>query len=85
MSAKIQTQILRRGFESWELNQVTRLWDSTHEYEVVGRVVRDGELYYVELPKWGDDGYVWERQPRGYLIPKAAFKAIIDRKKRLPE
>lgn len=80
-----QTQIIRRGIETWEVNQVSGDEPGTHEYELVGRVVRDPEtgLYYAEFPKWQEDGHTWERQPRGFLIPKPAFKAIKDHKEML--
>ncbi len=75
-------QIIRRGVESWELTRVGTVWKDVHEYEVIGRVRRDGALYYVDLPDWREETFVWRRQPRGYLIPKAAFKAAIEASKK---
>lgn len=76
MIDKVQIQVFKRGAEMWELISVTLLWDGTHAYEVVGRVVSEGGLYFVELPQWHDKGYEWQRQERGYFIPKGAIKAI---------
>jgi hypothetical protein len=73
-----QIQVIRRGAENWELTRVDEIWKGAHEYETIGRVRRDGALYYVDLPDWKEETFTWKRQPRGYLIPRAAFKFIID-------
>ncbi len=74
-----QIQILRRGDELWDLVRIDLVWkeaDGVHvnEYDTIARVLRDGGFYYVEFPEWKADSYTWQRQPRGYLIPRAAFK-----------
>jgi hypothetical protein len=75
-----QIQIVRRGIELWELTRVRHTRAGEHEYELIGRVIRDADLYYVEFPEWKESSFEWARQPRGYLIPRAAFKVITDRK-----
>lgn len=75
----VQIQIVRRGEETWELTRIDFLWKEAdglkaHEYETVARVIRDGAFYYVEFPEWKAEAFTWKREPRGYLIPRAAFK-----------
>ncbi len=77
MSAQIQ--IVRRGEECWDLTRIELAWKESdgvkvHEYETLARVLRDGAFYYVEFPEWKEESFTWKREPRGYLIPKAAFK-----------
>ncbi len=77
----MSVQVIRRGAALWDVNRVNVLWtdkegETAHEYETIGRVVLEGETYYVELPKWKEEGFEWERQPRGYVLPRGAFRAI---------
>lgn len=74
-------QIVRYAVELWEVFCVDELWHGTTEYEVIGRVIRDGDLYYVEFPEWNSKGKEWKRQPRGYQLPKGAFRAITESNK----
>ncbi len=71
-------QIIKQGHECWVLTRVESTMPNTHEYETIGRVRRDGAMYYVDLPDWKEETYTWVRQPRGYLVPKPAYKFIID-------
>lgn len=75
-------QICKRGVETWELTRVVKVFDGAYEYDLIGRVIRDGEFYYVELPQWQDVGYAWHRQPRGYQLAKGAMRALTERDKR---
>ncbi len=72
-------QIVRKAAEEWEVIRVDSPGRGVHEYEIIGRVIRDGTHYRVDLPKWHDTGYEWDRQPRAFLLPKAALKLITDR------
>ena len=73
-------QVLRRGTETWEVTRVTDLWKGAHEYESIGRVIRDPDgLYYYELPLWQDIGFAWDRPAqKGRLIPRPLFKLLED-------
>jgi hypothetical protein len=71
-------QILRRGKETWDIYRIDELWKTTHEYEIIGRVIQSEKMYYIDLPDWNTEGFTWVRQPRGYLLPKAAFKILIE-------
>lgn len=73
-----QIQVVRRGAEEWEVTRVRLLWDEVWEYEVIGRVVADGGLYYAERPEWrtGEQGYTWRRQSRGFQLPRGALRSI---------
>ena len=77
-----QIQVVRRGEATWELTRVGKVFDGAYEYELIGRVIRDGGFYYVELPQWQDVGYAWHRQPRAYQIAKGAMRALTERDKR---
>lgn len=73
-------QIIRAGSEVWEIFCLNEIWNETHEYEVVARVIRDGDLYWIEYPEWQERGKIWKRETdRGYKIPKGAFRAITDK------
>ena len=74
----MSVQVVNRGAEVWELTRVTELWKGTHEYELIGRVIRsvDDGLYYAELPLWQDIGHAWNRVGKGRLIPRPLFKWI---------
>ena len=70
-------QIIKRGKEHWDLQKVEQIWTGAYEYEIIGRVIRDGSYYYIELPTWDEqDELVWERQSRGYQLPRGAFRAL---------
>ncbi len=74
-------QVIRRGAALWDVNRVNHLWtekdgEDAHEYETIGRVVLDGDLYYIERPEWQAEGYVWKREPRGYALARGAFRAL---------
>lgn len=71
-------QIVKHGAHVWELSRVQTVFANAMEYELIGRVVREGDLYYAELPIWSATGYRWERKSRKFLVPKGAFRAIID-------
>lgn len=72
-------QVIRRGAESWEITRVSKR-DEVHEFEPIGWVRRDGDLYYAYFPLWKGDEIEWDKQPRGYLLPRAAVRAVTDRK-----
>ncbi len=76
-------QVVRQANEIWHVTLVTNWGGNTHEYDLIGRVLRDGDLYYVEVTKWGDTGYTWHRIDHGYQIPRGAIRALCDRNKRL--
>lgn len=76
-------QVIRRGMELWEITHVKELWDGTFEYEIVGRVIREDSLYYVDIPDWREKDFIWKRQPRGYQVPKGAIRAITDSRKKI--
>lgn len=69
-------QVIRTGVETWSVYRVSS-GGGVHEYEVVGRVLRDGDLYYFDTVEWMTEGYVWRRNPRGYQIPRGALRALI--------
>ncbi len=78
-----QYQVVRRGAEAWEVARVARIAPDASEYEVVGQVVLcDDGLYRVELPLWQDIGHAWDRQPRGYQLPRGALRALLDKFRR---
>lgn len=70
-------QVVKQGAECWQLTRVDKIWRDTHEYTVIGRVVRAGKLYYAEVADWADETFTYRRLPRGYLLAKAAYKAVI--------
>lgn len=78
MAKSNQIQVVRRAAEEWEVTRVRPLYGDVWEYEVIGRVVGDGGLYYAELPVWsvGESGYTWRRQPRGYVLVRGALRSI---------
>ena len=81
MKKKTQVQVIRKAVETWEVHVISELWDATSlDYELAGRVIKDGKLYYAEIPKWHLTGFTWERQTRGYLIPRAAIRALTEKK-----
>jgi hypothetical protein len=81
---RAQVQVVKRGVETWELTRVEMdsAGKNVHEYTLLGRIIRDGDWYYVELPHWQDIGYAWHRVERGWVTRKAALRALVDREKR---
>jgi hypothetical protein len=72
-------QVIRRGAETWEVTKVKTVPTvdgNISEYELIGRVVRDGDLYYIGVPDWHVEGFEWDRRPRGYQIPRGAIVAL---------
>jgi hypothetical protein len=81
-----QVQVIRRAAAEWEVTRVRELWDNVWDYELIGRVVGAGGLYYAELPEWrtGEQGYTWRRQSRGFALPRGALRVITDPPKKDP-
>ncbi len=71
-------QVVRKAAEEWEVIRVDSPSKGMHEYEIIGRIIREGKHYFVDLPNWHENGYEWARQPRPFLLPKAALKVITD-------
>lgn len=70
--SRISHQIIRDGAARWIIWQI----EDRQEYEQIGRVVFEDGLYYVDLPVWKDDGFTWDRQPRGWVLKDGAIKSV---------
>ncbi len=71
-------QVVRKAAEEWEVIRMDSPTKGTYEYELIGRIIKEGTHYFVDLPKWHETGYAWDRQPRPFLLPKAALRLITD-------
>jgi hypothetical protein len=74
-------QIMRRAADVWDVLRLEQLWERAHQYEIIGRIVLEGDRYHVEYPKWEADGYTWERQPRSYTVAKRAMRVVVERER----
>lgn len=86
--SKLEYQVVRNGARRWLIWRVTDPFKTPNghgrEFEECARVVEDGGLFFVELPKWGVNGVdEWERQPRGWMTRDGAIKSVTHARKEM--
>lgn len=71
-------QIVQRGSHAWDVTKVEKIDTDAHAYELIGRVVLEGDIYYPEVVHWQDIGHTFERLPtmHGRVTKKAALRDL---------
>jgi hypothetical protein len=79
--SQLEFQITRVAARRWLIWQLSGPFKTPgghgREYEEIARVVEDDGLFYVELPKWNDEGIEdWDRRPRGWMTKEGAIHSV---------
>jgi hypothetical protein len=57
--------------------------EAMNSYDLIGRVVKAGGLYYAEVVRWTATGFEFDRKPRGYFLLRGAVSVIVNHEEEL--
>lgn len=77
-------QVQRITASTWTVTRVAPLARDVYDYEIIGRAVWDGDLWWAETAVHGEDGVTYRREGRGRLLRRVAVSDLIARAEASP-